>query len=279
MPDYTTAKMDIPVIVHDVYACDFELSTTQQETFISYDLYQKIIGHCIKNGLICPIVDLIPEAFDLLYDVPINDFVGNVRCNMQLEYSHSPIEVEMLITSEPRNIIGLALQCKLPIMELIDDCSSSVSDENVCNSIESFSETDIATELKHTADTYVIDAVSRKDHNVFAVQSISAQVLNPDVTPCVMMKAVNEECFGLPNEVPAFSPMNFAAQEFSIDDPDDLVSSHDVTVHPPVLMIPDVTVHPPVVVFPEVYRQSTELVELHPVNPIGASLEFWMKKA
>ena len=112
-------------------------SAQRNKTFISYDLYQKIIGHCIKNGLICPIVDLIPEAFDLLYDVPITDYVGTLRCNMQLEYSHSPIEVEMLITSEPRNIIGLALQCKLPIMELISDCSSSsITSEHVSSSSE-----------------------------------------------------------------------------------------------------------------------------------------------
>ena len=92
----------IPVIVHDDFSCVFELSTTQRETSISYDVYQQIIGHCFKNGLICPIVDLIPEAFDLLYDMPIDDYLGIMRCNVQLEYSHSPIEVEMVITREPK---------------------------------------------------------------------------------------------------------------------------------------------------------------------------------
>ena len=119
LPDYTTAKMDsIPVIVHDVLPCVFELSTMQRETFISYDVYQQIIGHCFKNGLICPIVDLIPEVLDS-NNMPIDDYVGTVSCNVQLDYSHSPIEVKILITREPKYLIGLALQCKLPIMELI----------------------------------------------------------------------------------------------------------------------------------------------------------------
>ena len=98
----------VSIILHDVLPCVFEVST-QLDTSISYDVYNQIIGYCFANGQMCPEVELFADALDS-NNVPIAKYVGTVSCDFKLkDFSHSPLELEMVITNEPTSKIGLLL--------------------------------------------------------------------------------------------------------------------------------------------------------------------------